>query len=138
VAVDPIFRLCLDAGLIQGGVEAVAVPLAGTGPVTLPAIGVKPIRDQLAEFPELRPLVGAQEIGWEILVPTADYPLRFVPGDRLTLVYGTVHEVRGCRAHPSGPAWVLETFLVEPDDVVITNDGFMLPFYFAGTSGLGL
>lgn len=135
--VDPLHQLALDVAVAAGGVGATAVPVAGTGPVPCTVV-VRAEQDQVADFPELREFVGAQQLGWTIQVRFTEYPQRFVPLDRLTLDDGTVHEVRGCQAHPVAPAWVLATFIVEPDESVSDTDAFMLPFYFAGTTGLGL
>lgn len=137
---DPI-QLALDAAFTAGGVEITVTPKAGTGPVACRAIG-RPIRDQVADLPALADLLGARSVGWSWMVPTVDYPVRFVAGDRLAWVDGDavehVYEVKLCKAHPIAPTWQLESFEVLEDETPVVGDGFMLPFYFAGTEAVGL
>ncbi len=138
---DPV-QLALDAAFAAGGVEITVTPKAGSGPVACRAIG-RPIRDQVADFPDLAGLLGARAVGWSWMVPTVDYPVRFVAGDRLAWIDAEgvehVYEVTLCKAHPIAPTWQLESFEVLEDDATpVVGDGFLLPFYFAGADAVGL
>lgn len=118
------------------GVAGVLVPVSGSGPITCSAI-VRPEKDEVADFPELRGFLGAERPGWELNFDQRDLLVRPVAGDRWTDADGRTFQLRIVRSDVLGIRWFCTGFLVEADAVAV-DDAFMLPIYFAGIQGLGL
>ena len=131
-----ILTAARDLALARGGAAATLVPRSGSGPIDCVAI-LRPERDEVADFPELRHARGAERPGWAFAFSQDDVPIRPVPGDRVTFAMGATLQVRGVRSDPHALWWVCVGFVVE-DEVVTTDDAFMLPLYFAGVVELGL
>lgn len=112
------------------------VPLSGSGAIAC-AADLCPMRDEVADFPDLRGLLGAERPAWHLHFDQRDLPVRPVAGDRWTDADGRTFSLKTVQADPLGMRWLCTGFLVEPE-AVVSDDAFMLPFYFAGTTAVGL
>ena len=106
-----LFQAVRDVALSQGGEGATYVPKSGTGAFACTAI-VRPVPDEVAEFPELRGVLGAERPGWAIALSQDECMVRPVPGDRVTLdAVGTL-QLRGVRSDAHGVWWLCTGFVV--------------------------
>jgi hypothetical protein len=126
---DAIHLLALSVGHLFRGVPMELVPASGSGPVSCSVV-VGPERDEVADFPGLRGVLGVERPGWQLNFDQRDLLVRPMPGDRVT-GEGVTYQLREVRSDVLGTRWFCRGFIVEPE-VVPVGDGFMLPFYFAG------
>lgn len=136
MAADPLHLLVLSRDYSSSGVAGELVPLAGSGAVACTAI-VRPTGDEVADFPELRSLLGAERPAWHLNFDQRDVAVRPVAGDRWTDADGRTFQLRHVRADGLGLQWLCTGFLVEPE-VADADDAFMAPIYFNGIAELGL
>lgn len=132
---DPVHLLALSLAHSFSGVAGELVPALGSGPVACTAI-LRPQVDEVAEFPELRGLLGAERPGWVLHFDQRDVATRPQPGDRWTATDGRTFQLKVIQADVLGMRWRCTAFEVSPE--VATDDAFMLPLYFAGITELGL
>lgn len=133
---DPIQLVALSRVLAFASVAGELVPISGSGAVDCPAV-LFPTVDEVADFPDLRGLLGAERPAWHLHFDQRDLPVRPVAGDRWTDADGRTFSLKTVQADPLGMRWLCAGFLVEPE-AVVSDDAFMLPFYFAGTEAVGL
>lgn len=112
---DATLLAARDVALDTFGVSATFVPLSGTGPVTVRGV-LRPERDEVAEFPELRGVLGAERPAWAFAIAFEDCPGRPVAGDRVTILdFGTL-QLRGVKSDPHALWFLTSGFLVESED----------------------
>lgn len=125
---DATLIMAQESALILHGVSAELVPIAGSGPVTCRGV-LRPERDEVAEFPELRGVLGAERPAWAFAIPQSDLAVRPVSGDRVTIEddWGTL-QLRGVRSDPHGLWWLTSGFLVvDEDEVSDLEPGIYMP-----------
>lgn len=132
---DAVLSVARDAALACGGASAAYVPVSGSGPLALLAI-VRPLRGEVADFPELRDVLGAERPGWAMAVSQDDVAGRPRVGDRLTFDAPGTIQVRAVRSDPHGLWWLLSGFLVEDESAALEPGIYMpigLGFSMAGS-----
>lgn len=124
---DATLLAARDVALDTFGVSATFVPLSGSGPVTVHGV-LRPERDEVAEFPELRGVLGAERPAWAFAIAAEECPARPVAGDRVTILdFGTL-QLRGVKSDPHGLWWLTSGFLVaEEDDTDTLTPGIYMP-----------
>lgn len=133
---DSIHLAALSLAHTLSGVAMEYVPASGSGAFTCTAI-VRAERDEVADFPRIFGMLGAEQPSWHLNFDARDVLVRPVAGDRVTSVYGITYELRTVRSDVLGTRWFCRAFIVEPDPIDV-DDAFMLPIYFAGVAELGL
>ena len=115
----PTFLAALAPALAQARVACEVTPQSGAGPYTARVV-VRPQPDEVAEFPELRGILGAERPAWQLNFEVADYVGRPVAGDRVTTtVTGDTYQLRHVQTDRLGIRWLCAGFLVE-DEVPAT------------------
>ena len=109
---DSTLTLNADVALSLHGASATYVPQTGSGPVACLAL-MRPLRDEVAEFPALRDVRGAERPSWAVSFRQSDLPGRPKPGDRVTFAMGVTMQLREVRSDPHTLWWITSAFVVE-------------------------
>ena len=132
---DALHLLTLSLAHDFGGVAGELVPKAGTGPISCSVV-VRPQRDEVVQFPELRGLLGAERPGWMLHFQQSDVMVRPVAGDRVT-VGATIYQLRGVQSDVLGIRWMTTAFVVDAA-VTVGDIPVMMPPYLCGAGVLTL
>jgi hypothetical protein len=135
---DPLHLVALSLAHSFASVAGELVPLSGSGAVTCAAV-LFPRVDEVADFPELRGLLGAERPAWHLHFDQRDVATRPVAGDRWTDADGRTFQLKNIQQDPLGMRWLCTGFLVVVEDEDDADlDAFMPPVYFTGPTELGL
>ena len=130
---DALHLLALSLAHDFGSVAGELVPASGTGPISCSVV-VRPQRDEVAQFPELRGLLGAERPGWLVNFTQADVMVRPMAGDRVT-VGDTIYQLRGVQSDVLGIRWLTTAFVV--DEATADTSPMLMP-YLCGAGVLTL
>lgn len=97
--------------LALASVACEVTPVAGTGAFASRVV-VRPEPDEVAEFPGLRGVLGAERPGWRLNLLQTEYVGRPKAGDRLTTANGSTYQLREVESDRLGLRWLCRGFPV--------------------------
>lgn len=112
--VNPVHSLVGELAATLASVACEVTPTSGTGTFASRVV-VRPQKDEVAAFPELRGILGAERPAWTLNFLQSDYVARPVAGDRLTIAAGLTYQLREVASDRLQLRWLCAGFLVEDD-----------------------
>ncbi len=104
----------LGPALALASVGCEVTPRAGTGAFPSRVV-VRRAPDEVADFPELRGVLGTERPGVPLNFLQADYVGRPAAGDRVTMPNGETYQLRGVQSDRLQFRWLCTGFLVDTD-----------------------